>query len=450
MPLFDGRLRALQRAQVFQQHVAQRDLHVFEIEAAACRLHLRVVDARFEHRLVVRDGAEVIGLAVVRAQREIELGEHDVDVEQPVVVARPVHAHRQVFLVELVRRAAHAGAQGRRGDGLGARRGGQRFLGRFAACGHRVRIAVDRLRVARNREAAMEFAALRVERRHAAAVVGVDGVRYRVAVHVSHVIGLLERVECQLPVAVDDRRPREAGGQLVERIALDAAVHGLHELGEAQGRRRIDVDEDEALPHVAGDAAQAELALVEVEERGFVGHAGELAVEVVGPAMELARELAGAATRLVHDLVHAMRAHVVHRIDLALLVANHDDRGVAGRQLLDEPVARRGNLLDAADMEPGLLEDVLFFFLVVRGRDIRIHGHRPEAEFRIPARKSRLVDWFHALPQKLTAFWYWAYPASSGIAAGRPLISWVALGVCPMKTLPPRSCAPFLRSGAKI
>ena len=70
-----------------------------------------------------------------------------------------------------------------------------------------------------------------------------------------------------------------------------------------------------------------------------------------------------------HQLVAAVPAHVVERADFAVCVL-HDDHRRAGpdrRHLPGEVAALAGQLLDAPDVEPELLEDRLLLELVVLG-----------------------------------------------------------------------------------
>ena len=106
-----------------------------------------------------------------------------------------------------------------------------------------------------------------------------------------HVVVLLERVGEDLPVAVVVRDPLVAFGQLAERVVVQAGDHRAQELAQALTRLVVEVDEDEAVPHIAVHRPQAVFGGVEVEELRFLLHEFQRAVEVVAPAVVLAGEL---------------------------------------------------------------------------------------------------------------------------------------------------------------
>ena len=138
-----------------------------------------------------------------------------------------------------------------------------------------------------------------------------------------HVVVLLERVGEDLPVAVVVGDEIVALGHLFERVVVEGGDHRAEELPQALPWFRVEVDEDEPVPHVAVHRAQPVLRLVEVEELVLLLHERQRAVEAVAPAVVLAGELpAGASDLLVgkvvpHQLVSAVTADVVEGADLS-------------------------------------------------------------------------------------------------------------------------------------
>ncbi len=65
------------------------------------------------------------------------------------------------------------------------------------------------------------------------------------------VVELLEGVHEELPVAPDVGADHEALGHLLERVALDRRDHRAEELAQRLARLAVEVDEDEARPHLA-------------------------------------------------------------------------------------------------------------------------------------------------------------------------------------------------------
>ena len=139
-------------------------------------------------------------------------------------------------------------------------------------------------------------------------VVGVDGRDHLLGlghvgadeggVDVGRVVPLTDRVDGELPVAVDQGREPVALGHLSERVGLE-----LEDAVAEEGAQRHgvlgQVDEDEPREHLAGDLGHAQRALVEVEELLLVGDMGDAAVEPVAPPVVLAGELAARAAGLL-------------------------------------------------------------------------------------------------------------------------------------------------------
>ena len=81
--------------------------------------------------------------------------------------------------------------------------------------------------------------------------------------------------------------------------------------------------------------------------------------------MERACEGARVALVIRADLVAAMRTAIEQQIDLALLVAGHDDGLRTDR--LDDVVVRVRHLALVPDIDPGAIPDVLQFGFEDRG-----------------------------------------------------------------------------------
>ncbi len=188
-------------------------------------------------------------------------------------------------------------------------------------------------------------------------------------------VELGEGVDEELPVAPDVGPVLVDLGHLAERVALDAGSEIAEVVAHRRGVVRVEVDEDEALPHLGLHGDQAVVGLVEVEELALLLHEGQRALEVVAPAVVLAGELTAGAARLFpgevvpHELVAAMAADVVEAPDAALLVAHDDHRGAGAGQLLGEVAAGAGELLDPPDVQPRPGEDGLPLELVELGGD---------------------------------------------------------------------------------
>src|SRR5208283_4657526 len=104
------------------------------------------------------------------------------------------------------------------------------------------------------------------------------------------VVELDEGVDEQLPVAADLGLIGVDLGHLVERVALQALAH-LSEIVDQRLRFLVEIDEDEALPHLTADRYEPELALVELEELVLLLDEGEVTLQTVAPGVVLAREL---------------------------------------------------------------------------------------------------------------------------------------------------------------
>ena len=160
------------------------------------------------------------------------------------------------------------------------------------------------------------------------------------------VVALLERVDDDLPVAVDGLAHVEHRDHLVEVVRLDQLVGiGAEELGERH-RIGVGVEEDETGEGVDGHLEQSELGLVEVADEIGAGDATQAALKVVGPEVVRADEAVPVLpVSLATQHVAAMSAGVDEPAEHAVLAAHDEERLVVDRVLL--PVAGVGDLVDA-------------------------------------------------------------------------------------------------------
>jgi hypothetical protein len=123
-------------------------------------------------------------------------------------------------------------------------------------------------------------------------------------------------------------------------------------------------------------------------------------VQVVAPTVEAAVQQRSAALHLLErvvlpqHLVAAVRADVVERADDVVLAPHDDDRRVQELELAREITTGAWHALDAAHVEPGLLEDVLAFLVVEDFRHAVLERDRAAAQLGIgvapvPARRLR-------------------------------------------------------------
>ena len=188
---------------------------------------------------------------------------------------------------------------------------------------------------------------------------------------------LLERVGEDLPVAVVVRDPLVAFGQLVERVVVQAGDHRAEELAQGLTRLVVEVDEDEAVPHIAVHGSQTVFGGVEVEELRFLLHEFQRAVEIVAPAVVLAGELSAGTAGLLggkvvpHQLVSPVPTDIVESPDALVAAFDQDHRGAGDLDLLGQIAADARQFLDPGNVEPGPFEDRFAFeFVELRRRRI--------------------------------------------------------------------------------
>ena len=195
-------------------------------------------------------------------------------------------------------------------------------------------------------------------------------------------VELGERVDVQLPVGVHVGAVLVDLGHRAEGVAVEAGGERAEIVAQWLRRRLVEVDEDEAFPHVEVDRHEAVVGLVEVEELALLLHERAGAVGPVSPAVVLARELAADTLRLLvgvvlpDELVAPMPAHVVERPDLTVEAAGDDQRRAGDVEVLREVAAGLGELLDPTDVEPRPLEDRPPLEFVVLRRDRVLVGDR--------------------------------------------------------------------------
>ena len=181
---------------------------------------------------------------------------------------------------------------------------------------------------------------------------------------------LLERVGEDFPVAVVVGDPFVAFGQLAERVVVQGGDHRAQEFAQALPRLVVEVDEDEAVPHIAVHGSQPVFGRVEVEELRFLLDEFQGAVEVVAPAVVLAGELPAGAAGLLsgkvvpHQLVSPVPADVVEGPNLLVSAFDQDHRGADDLDLLGQIAADARQFLHAGDIEPGPFEDRFAFEFV--------------------------------------------------------------------------------------
>ncbi len=230
------------------------------------------------------------------------------------------------------------------------------------------------------------------------------------------VVELDERVDEQLPVAADLGAVGVGLGHLAERVALDALGQWTQVVDQWR-RVVVEVDEDEAFPHLAADRRQAVAALVEVEELVLLLDEREVAVQAVPPGVVLAGELpAGSGGLLVgkvvpHQLVSAVPADVVVRLDRAVLGLDDDHRGTgSGRgQFPGEVAAGARQPVHPSDVEPLFAEHRFALGLEERRVDRVAVVDRVGPQLGIilcPAAGSCLGKWANVLPFSQSSVWW--------------------------------------------
>ena len=323
------------------------------------RLHHRDVLVHHRHReFVVRRHA----LAEVGQRVPLRRPQHVAGDPHAVVAQRPEDERVHVVAA---RKHVHVGRDVRRaGEGLGLVLHPRHLAeARLAVGGHRARIIVGGERL---RAAAYPGIAAHAHGRS-------DGLRveHRAVVVVHQVF------ERELPVAVhlDDQLVGDAAVLLLEEGEL--VVVGRDPL-LPRHRVVVERDEDPARPGAQRHRLEATVFLVPAHRLVHAWCADQFSFQVVEPAVVRAGELLGVA-RLLRNGHAAMSATVHEGVQLARLVARHDERLVDDAE--SQVVAGLFDFLDPGDRQPVLEEDLLLLDLVHLGRCVEV-----------PRQVSRLVQ----------------------------------------------------------
>ncbi len=174
-----------------------------------------------------------------------------------------------------------------------------------------------------------------------------------------HVVGLVEGLQCDLPVAVEGEPPAPFVAHVLQAERVENFGGGEQEVGQrlAVG---IHVDPQPAAPGVDPDGSKV----------GVVGCESVLpvllfadmrarAVEAIGPAVKAAdKRLSGSGAGVLGALGRvdqapaAVHADVVVCVEFPLAGAHHDDRVV--ENVVGQVTAHIGQLLHATDLLPNL------------------------------------------------------------------------------------------------
>jgi hypothetical protein len=192
-------------------------------------------------------------------------------------------------------------------------------------------------------------------------------------VRVERVVGLVEGVDRDLPVAAHHHALPPADPQLLELEGRERLRHG----GEVV-EQRLDLgvhrDEHPAAPGLQPHGLQAERLLAEARAAGpvlLVRDVEHFAREAIAPAVELADQLpAGVAAGLVLQLAAAVLADVVERPHAVGVGADDEDRLVGDVEAHEVADAR--HLLLAAGQQPGARPQPLLLQHDVFARDVGV------------------------------------------------------------------------------
>ena len=187
-----------------------------------------------------------------------------------------------------------------------------------------------------------------------------------------HQAGVRDRHVVALEVVVDHDLPVGGLGGGLLGLHLEplepVTLHALRQPGDLlrqRGRVKVEVHEDEAGHDLDAGREQPQRGLVETRDRAAFGHADQLAVEAIGPAVVAAADRLAAIARAAQEARAAMAADVAERAQLALVVAQDQNRLHAG--LGGDVAARARELADVAGELPGAGEDLALLDLEHRG-----------------------------------------------------------------------------------
>ena len=120
-------------------------------------------------------------------------------------------------------------------------------------------------------------------------LIGHKPIRYDVAMLEGHVVDFVLRVDADLPVGFFIELAALSERYLVEVAAVDPLGHAAEIGDQVLARIGIQVDENESVPDLRGNRAQAEFALVQIVKVAFVWHPLELPLRCRIPSCESCR-----------------------------------------------------------------------------------------------------------------------------------------------------------------
>ena len=189
-----------------------------------------------------------------------------------------------------------------------------------------------------------------------------------------------ESIERHLPVTAQFRPVGVSDRSLAEREPVHASADLAQVLCQGLIRLRLQVDEDKTLVHFQVYRRQSAPGFVEVVKHVLIRHRTQRPVRQVRPAMQAAGKGHAPAFLLPHQFVAAMRTHVVETAYLMILPAHDEDRCIGNGQVKNKVITRFCYLLNATNLQPGAIEQALFFQLVMRFGIIGFgrYGTRPQ------------------------------------------------------------------------
>ena len=167
-------------------------------------------------------------------------------------------------------------------------------------------------------------------------------------VHVLEMIGLVEDLEEELPVALDLELAAAGGHQLVEAPRGVQGVEGAEPFVDT-GRLVAQGHEREPAAFRRAELHEPHVGAAKAPRRGHAGGAAQSPVQGVGPAVKGAADACGVAAAF-QKLRAAVPAGVRESPKPPLLVAEDDQRDA--RELEGRVVARRAPLVGAGDAVP--------------------------------------------------------------------------------------------------
>ena len=160
-----------------------------------------------------------------------------------------------------------------------------------------------------------------------------------------------------LPIARDLVARRPGHDQLVDVVRPGVVGNFGEPVVEAFFGLGLGIDEDHATERAERRGEEADFGHVEIgEQRLVLGHAGELAFEIIGPMVIGAGQHRAAAAVALEQLVAAVPADVVERAQRTVAPAQHEQRITP--DLNAAVVARRRRVGGHAGEAPGAAEQL--------------------------------------------------------------------------------------------